>query len=591
MDRRRFLAGSALTLPALRAFAEHSAAPMKGTEAPSAPLNASAGNAMPASIRYLYIPKPQFWSFDNLDPQFSMGGYTLSFQAFTYGDQQNTFSLDRNSVKQTNDGDNWTVTASQLSWPGQQLPFPGSFEARVTVKNQRVYLNMKATANEKIRGIKVKVHNLPTGKVAQTGWEVDPYFVDVPEPGVNFNYPEYQGGIPVWFLAQSGDKGISFSSLDLDPRPKRFAAYPQNGTLTVDLIVDQDARMLSTSFEAPTWVIEKNTDLQNAIDLRTQLLEGKAGLKRWEDRPDVPQWAREVRLVVTLHGMHWSGYIFNDYRAMMERVKWITDRIGGRKVLFFLAGWEGRYYRTYGNSHVDTRMGGDADFRHLIEFIHQRGAHVMAMFSGNYPSPGLPGYDDYTRDSFFQALPGNLRWSDMRGYVTDWAEIRAGVNEGAPVNPGAPGWRDHLTNQIAMLNRTYKLDGTFLDTQPNGDNDTRYSPLEGLRSIASHLRAESPELLLATESWFDLSLGIVPTSQTPDGPFRWSRKYQRRWAHLSMGEPSRGSTGVHELGHIPYKLDDVLQAYDLAAVAIVEDTIEKAPEAVETVLKYAKAMA
>jgi hypothetical protein len=58
-----------------------------------------------------------------------------------------------------------------------------------------------------------------------------------------------------------------------------------------------------------------------------------------------------------------------------------------------------------------------------------------------------------------------------------------------------------------------------------------------------------------------------------------------------MGEPSRGSTGVHELGHIPYKLDDVLQAYDLAAVAIVEDTIEKAPEAVETVLKYAKAMA
>lgn len=579
MDRRRFLAGSALTLPALRAFAEQ--------RGPTA-AKADETGAMAESIRYLYIPKVQFWSFDSRDPLFSMGGYTLSFQVYTYGDVQNTFGLDQHSIRQTHDGDTWVVTASQLSWPGQQMTYPGSFEARMTMKNGRAHLSMKATANELVRGIKVKVHNLPVGKVAQTGWEVDPYFVDVPETAVNFNYPEYQGGMPVWFLAGAGEKGISFSSLDVEPRPKRFAAYPQNGAITIDLLVDQDGRRLSTSFEAPEWVIERDTGLQAAIDRRTALLEERAGLKRWEDRSDVPEWARAVSLVVTLHGMSWSGYVFNDYAQMMDRVKWVTDRIEGRKALFFLAGWEGRYYRSYGDSHPDDRMGGAEGFRRLIDFIHQRGAHVMAMFAGNYPSPGLPGYAEYTRESFFDELPANLRWSEMRGYVTDWAEIRAGTNGGAPVNPGAPNWRDHLTSQIAELNRTYKLDGTFLDTQPNGDNDRRYSPLEGLRTIANNLRAEHPGLLMATESWFDLSLGFIPMSQTPDGPLRWSRKYQRRWAHVSMGEPSRGSTGVHELGYIPYRLNDLLEWYDLAAVAIVEDTIEKAPEGVEAVIRHAK---
>ena len=35
------------------------------------------------------------------------------------------------------------------------------------------------------------------------------------------------------------------------------------------------------------------------------------GLVPWDTRPDVPSWARDIRLCLTLHGMHWSGYTFN----------------------------------------------------------------------------------------------------------------------------------------------------------------------------------------------------------------------------------------------------------------------------------------
>lgn len=589
MNRRNFLAISAFSLPALQSFGKS-----RGFAGMGLPMAASAtpdaGGA--STVRNLYIPRPQFWSFDNQDPRFQVAEYTLSFQVYTLGANENTYGLDKNSIARRQEGDSWVITAKQLAWPGQQMTSPGTFEARCVRQANRLSLQMRATAGEKVRGIKVRLHNLPKGMIGQTGWEVEPHFTEVPETAVNFNYPEYQGGMPVWFLRHAGDQGISFASMDHEPRPKRFIIYPSEGEgLTAELLVDESGHKLSQSFTAPDWIIERNTTISTAINARAELLERQAGLKPWEQRQDVPAWTREVTLVATLHGMHWSGYIFNDYARMLERVRWVTDRIPGRKVMFFLPGWEGRYYRQYGDSRPEPRMGGAEGFRRLIHGIHERGAHAMAMFSGNYPSPGLPHYEEYAKGSEMHALPGNLRWSDMRGYVVDWGEIRAGATGGLPLNPGAPGWRDWLTAQISSLNRAYGLDGTFLDTQPSGDNTTDYSPLEGLRSIADRLRAEKEDLLLATESWFDLSLPIIPTSQTPDGPGHWSRRYQRRWAHLSMGEPSRGSTGVHELGHLPYQPEQLRALYDWRTVAFVEDTVERAPDKVEAVLNEARGIA
>jgi len=94
--------------------------------------------------------------------------------------------------------------------------------------------------------------------------------------------------------------------------------------------------------------------------------------------------------------------------------------------------------------------------------------------------------------------------------------------------------------------------------------------------------------LLATESWFDLSLGIIPCSHTLDGPGHWSAKYQRRFAHVSLGEPSRGSTGVHEVGHVDYDLDDLLKTFDWPTLAVVDGTIDLAPDKAEAVIAAAK---
>ena len=104
----------------------------------------------------------------------------------------------------------------------------------------------------------------------------------------------------------------------------------------------------------------------------------------WERRTDVPAWVHDIGLVVCLRGMHWSGYIFQDYAAMRASIEWVTDRIHGKHVLFFLAGWGGRYYRSYGNSIPVARMGGDQGFRAITEMAHRKGVHEAGYCAYNF---------------------------------------------------------------------------------------------------------------------------------------------------------------------------------------------------------------
>ncbi len=56
-----------------------------------------------------------------------------------------------------------------------------------------------------------------------------------------------------------------------------------------------------------------------------------------------------------------------------------------------------------------------------------------------------------------------------------------------------------------------------------------------------------------------------------------------------MGEPSRGSTGVHEAGYCEYNFDQVMSCFDWPTVALVDTTLKDAPEKVARVIQFANA--
>jgi hypothetical protein len=42
-------------------------------------------------------------------------------------------------------------------------------------------------------------------------------------------------------------------------------------------------------------------------------------LQPWETRPDAPEWLRNIRLVLNLHGQHWTGYTSTPLSAWPKR--------------------------------------------------------------------------------------------------------------------------------------------------------------------------------------------------------------------------------------------------------------------------------
>lgn len=585
-SRRRFLSSAALAasaLPMRRAASQELPAPDKADQW----LEPGPGFQMD----FWCLPRVQFWSFDNRDPLLRAHGLAFSVQILTAGTDENTYSLHAGSLRQSEEGGRTILRASQLTTAGQQQTAAGACEVVLEQREGRVLLTATASVEQApVRAIKLVLRDLPAGRVGFTSWESVPNLAPVPVESLALAYPTYQGGAPVWFLATEGERGLSFSSLDATTRPRRFvAAREADGRTRIELIVEEDARRWTNTFTTPTWEIARATTLDEAIAGRVRLLEEQAGMRAWERRTDVPAWVREIGLVVCLHGMHWTGYVLQDYAAMRAAVEWVTDRIPGRHVLFFIAGWEGRYYRSYGNSVPVAPMGGEAGFRALVDAAHARGAHVMAMYAGNAAMPGTPGFAEYAPGSHPQST-GNLSWTPMRGYQTDWATMRSTDTHGAQwLNPGAPGWRQHLTDQVRATVRDYGIDGAFFDTQPSGDNDRVYSPFEGLRQIVGDLRGDHPELMIATESWFDLTYGFLHAGQTPAGYRNWSGYFGRRFAHLAMGEPSRGSTGVHEAGYCEYNFDQVMRCFDWPTLGIVDTTLRDAPDKAARVVQYAKA--
>jgi hypothetical protein len=61
---------------------------------------------------------------------------------------------------------------------------------------------------------------------------------------------------------------------------------------------------------------------------------------------------------VTLHGQHYTGFIFNTYAQQLEILRWIATQIPAHRTLVFLAAWDGRYYWDYPKYVAPARMGG-----------------------------------------------------------------------------------------------------------------------------------------------------------------------------------------------------------------------------------------
>jgi len=536
-------------------------------------------------------------SYEAKNAVFKFNGLTFSVMVFTH---ENSYLLDENSISTSSGGDSFNAECHRLAWAGGQEKCEGKVRIRAEKTAEATQIKIYAShPSETVRCVKLLLRGISKGAaVGLRTAEGARKEKEITEEGLLMRYPNGFDGLytPLLVIKHSQNNFTYFRSLDNVVRPKTFVVLNSGDCFDIELIFEERAIDFKNSIDVPVWEIGKGWDYEEIMSSQAMFIEKTYGLLPWEKRPDVPQWARNISLVASVHCQHWTGYIFNDYERVLKNLIWISKRIDPERVLAYLPGWEGRYYWQYGDYRPDPRMGGEEGFKKLIDGAKNLGIHVMPMFMINGANPRTEGFSEwgepsiYTSAGGFKQIWGSCDWDTSRHYDH---------NCGLPLNPGAPLWQDRLVGQIISLIDRFGFDAVFLDLAAVYVNDPRYDTYKATIDIARRIRENNPDVLISGEGWYDaisLSMPLTQPALVPSGDTVWSDgpyaplfdKYNRCFGHLGTGDPSRGSTGVFEWGYNKKTQRVPLRKGIIPTVTIVNGTIENAPEKVEEIIEDAK---
>jgi hypothetical protein len=559
---------------------------------------APAGSALPpgeilplTSTSEIFIPPRgrsfQKFSFDFPEPSVAFGDYTFGFLVFT---DENTYGLDRSKMRIEGSGDALRVLCDGFVWAGGQMTAPGRLTASLRRSGATIEWDAVAEMREHpIRTVTTIVRRVPRGQVSfGAGGFRDPHDNEL-QAGYTFGAGDLNGPggsmVTPLLMIQGPSDVFYLSSLDTRMRAKRFYLAPGETSYRVEAVYEHDAWRDDHRVEVPTWRLGRAASAEEATALHVRHIEQAFALKPWEERTDVPAWMRNLAMVTTLHGMHYTGYVFNDFAKMLEILRWMRTQIPGERVLVFISAWDGRYYWDYPTYTVSERMGGEAGFRRLVSEAHAMGFKVMPMFGTNAANTKLPIWP--------RIAAGVTKKIDGNVYDLDWVDWNNDRHQDGwlrYMNLGADVWREHLEGRIAEMIERYGVDAYFLDIVGGHVNSTTGDMHEGTRRLVLNLRQRYPHVACVGEMPYDALHGFIPMFQVGLGPL-WS-KYSRSYQHLSSPAPGRGSSGVHESGFGRFDAETLsLSEHAIPTLQVVDDTFTAHRDVMAAIIAKAKARA
>ena len=338
----------------------------------------------------------QKFSFDFPEPSVAFGGYEFAFRVFTH---ENTYGLSRSALQVRPIQQGLEVACTELVWAGGQQRTAGRVTARLSRRSNIVECDAEAEMDRPIKALAMILRGIPRGRVSAGGAPFfdprdDEVLLGYPFSGGDLFGPQGNGGLttPLVFVQQGQGPVLALSSIDTRVRTKRFYFQPGETGYRVEALVEAEGWSPSHTFHAPPWRITRDTTVEAAADAHYDHLATAFHIPRWDSRADSPDWLRRTALVVTLHGQHFSGYVFNDYARMLVILKWMATRMPADRVLVFLASWDGRYYWDYPLYRPSDRMGGEAGFRTLVAEARNLGFRMMPMFGANTANRQQPAF-------------------------------------------------------------------------------------------------------------------------------------------------------------------------------------------------------
>ncbi len=525
------------------------------------------------------------FSFGFPEPSVEFAGYRFGFLVFS---DENTYGLHLESMEAVPVEGGLELRCSRFTWAGGQETAPGSLTVSFRKDGDTIEWDVVAMMDRPVKTVTTVIRGIPRGKVSLGAGGArdrgeDEILAGYPFAAGDLHGPGAAEGIttPVVAIEAAGGKVTAVSPLDRQVRPKRFYLQPGPDGYRIEAIYEHEAWRNDHRVAVPRWRLVRAGSLEEALAPHMAFLERTFQLVPWEDRSDMPAWTRDLSLAVTLHGMHYTGFMFNDYARMGELLRWIGERIPPARVLVFLPAWDGRYYYDYPTYRAAERMGGEAGFQRLVSEARRLGFHVAPMFGLNAANRRLPSWAQLQGGAVAK-LDGdvyNLNW-------VDWNNDRHQDGWLAYMNVGEDSWREHLLARIDDTLTRYGADAYFLDISAGHVNARNGDMHLGTRRLVEALRRRHPDALCIGEFPYDALHGFIPLFQVGLGQ-RW-RKYSRNYSHLSSPAPGRGSSGVHEQGFGRWDAS-TLNIYPgtIPTLQVVEDTFTEHRGEMEQVIREA----
>lgn len=526
------------------------------------------------------------FSFDFPEPSVVFGDYRFGFLVFT---DENAYGLDRSALGAEGNGDAMRVVGDRFVWAGGQEKAPGHLVASLRRSGSTIEWDVVVEMERPIKTVTTIVRGVPRGQISFGGGGFnDPRdgesLAGYPFGAGDLHGPGSAGGMTTPLLMiQSATGEVTFvSSLDDRVRPKKFYLAPGEASYRVEAIYEHDAWRNDRRLQTPTWRIGRSATADEAAALHMRHVEQAFALPAWESRTDAPDWLRKIAMVTTLHGQHYTGFVFNDYAKQLEILRWMATQIPAERVLVFLAAWDGRYYWDYPNYTVSERMGGERGFRQLISEARKLGFKMMPMYGANSANRKQPVWPSIA-DASTTKIDGNVYNLDW----VDWNNDRHQDGWLTYMNLGVDSWRKHLESRIADMIDRFDVDAYFLDIVGGHVNSTNGDMHEGTRRLVQDLRTRYPRVVCVGEMPYDALHGFIPMYHAGGGP-RW-QKYSRFFQHLSAPAAGRGSSGVHESGFGRFNNETLsLSPNAIPTLQVVDDTFIKYRDVMAAIIRQAK---
>jgi hypothetical protein len=590
-------AGAGMLLPATGAGGEAGAGAghvVPDAAAAALPVRAPVEILPLASTSGVFVPPRgrsyQKFSFDFPEPSVPFAGLRFGFLVFTH---ENAYGLDAGRTTAEGTTDDVRLECDGLVWAGGQEKAPGRVSARLRRTADGVEWDVTAEMDRPVKAVTTVVRGVPRGELSfGAGTFYDPrdneILVGYPFSGGDLFGGNSAGGMSTPLaIVKSGESAfLALSSLDDRVRTKRFYFQPGADGYRVEAVHEAEGWMKQNRVQVPTWRILRTATAETALAPHFAHLERAYRLEPWETRADVPDWMRRVALVTTLHGMHYTGYVFNDYARMLEILRWMAGQIAPERVLVFLSAWDGRYYWDYPDYTVAERMGGHEGFLRLVREGRRMGFRMMPMYGTNAANRNRPVFGRVA-DAATAKIDGDvmdLNW-------VDWDNDRHQEGWLAYMNLGVDSWRTWMEGRVSDMIERYGVDAYFLDIVGGWTNNTGADMHEGVRRLVSDLRARYPQVACVGEMHYDALLEVIPMYHAGGGGIadpgvrRWARFFQ----HLSHPAPGRGSTGVHEAGFGRFDPETLsLSPIAIPTLNVVDDTFDRHRDVMAAVIAKAK---